>query len=94
MDARPTPPDLSYGELLRLTEGHGTSEIYERVSQLERSNSELAGAIQKLLAAIDYNREAGGIDYVDYDTPKGKPLLSTAERKARNALRNAGVDHE
>lgn len=26
------PTDLSYGELLRLTEGHGTSVIYERVT--------------------------------------------------------------
>lgn len=33
----PTPPsamanELSYAELLRLTEGHGTSEIYERIA--------------------------------------------------------------
>ena len=50
----PTPPsaipgDLSYGKLLRLTEGHGTSEIYERIAralskgaiQLERSRRDV-----------------------------------------------------
>lgn len=27
--------DLSYGEILRLTDGHGTSELYERVQALQ-----------------------------------------------------------
>ena len=38
---------LSYGELLRLTEGHGTSEIYERITRaLAEKDAVLAEAQQ------------------------------------------------
>lgn len=38
----PAGPGLSYGELLRLTEGHGTSEIYERIQALYPAGGEAA----------------------------------------------------
>lgn len=48
-----TPPtrrepvkDLSYGELLRLTEGHGTSEIYDRIQDA------LAAAVEAQQIAV------------------------------------------
>lgn len=39
--------NLSYGELLRLTEGHGTSTIYERIAALRAENERLRKLLQE-----------------------------------------------
>ena len=54
----PAPRAGEYGRLLRLTEGHGTSEIYEEMRDLRTALAETRGLVRDLTTALETRNTA------------------------------------